>query len=102
MDSGRFKIENKINEIRAKLCLTNIELEMSSLVHVGSILMEAVVRLTGYEGRFSITYNCLILMLPLGADQATMPYIKAMKVLFHLLYGSLFCSKGLQSDRPKC
>ena len=31
-----------------------------------------------------------------------MPHMKAMKVLFHLLYGSLFCSKGLQSDRPEC
>ena len=31
-----------------------------------------------------------------------MPHMKAMNVLFHLLYGSLFCSKGLQSDRPKC
>ena len=31
-----------------------------------------------------------------------MPHMKAMNVLFHLLYGSLFCSKGLQSDRPEC
>ena len=31
-----------------------------------------------------------------------MPHMKAMNVLFHLLYGSLFCSKGLQSERPEC
>ena len=31
-----------------------------------------------------------------------MPHMKAMNVLFHLLYGSLFCSKGLQSDRSEC
>merc|ERR1711994_262734 len=28
--------------------------------------------------------------------------MKAMNVPFYLQYGSLFCSKGLQSNRPKC
>ena len=28
--------------------------------------------------------------------------MKAMDVPFHLMYDSLICFKGLQSDRPKC
>ena len=41
-------------------------------------------------------------MQPLEADQAIVPHMKAMNVPFYLQYGSLFCSKGLQSNRPKC
>ena len=43
-----------------------------------------------------------ITLKPLGADQATLPHMKAMYVPFHLVYGSLISFKGLQSDRPKC
>ena len=55
-----------------------------------------------YEGQNSITYSWLILMQPLGADHATVAHMKAMNVPFHLLYSSLFCCKGLHSDRLKC
>ena len=41
-------------------------------------------------------------MQPLVVDNATMTQIKAMDVPFHLVYGSLICVKGLQSDRLKC
>ena len=41
-------------------------------------------------------------MQPLVAGHATIPHLKAMDVPFHLVYGSLICFKGLQSDRPKC
>ena len=41
-------------------------------------------------------------MQPLVVDHATIPQMKAMDVPFHLVYGSLICVKGLQSDRPKC
>ena len=43
----------------------------------------------------------LITLQPLVVDQALMPYMKAMHVPFHLLYGSLICYQRLQSDRPK-
>ena len=39
---------------------------------------------------------------PLVVDQAVMPYMKAMYVPFHLLYGSLICYQRLQSERSKC
>ena len=35
-----------------------------------------------YEGQNSITYSCLILMQPLGADQATVAHMKAVNVPF--------------------
>ena len=41
-------------------------------------------------------------MQPLVVDHATIPQMKAMDVPCHLVYGSLICVKGLQSDRPKC
>ena len=41
-------------------------------------------------------------MQPPDIEQATIPHIKAMHVPFHMGYGVLICSKGLQSDRPKC
>ena len=40
-------------------------------------------------------------MQPLVVDHATIPQMKAMDVPFHLVYGSLICVKGLQSDRSK-
>ena len=55
-----------------------------------------------YEGENSITYSCLILMQPLGADEATVAHMEAVHVPFQQLYGSLLCIKRLQSDRPKC
>ena len=41
-------------------------------------------------------------MQPLVADHTTIPHMKAMDVPFNLMYDSLICFKGLQSDRPKC
>ena len=41
-------------------------------------------------------------MQPLVVDHATIPQMKAMDVPFYLMYDSLICFKGLQSDRPKC
>ena len=41
-------------------------------------------------------------MQPLGIGNAIIPHMKALDVPFHLVYGSLICFKGLQSDRPKC
>ena len=38
----------------------------------------------------------------MGGKQATILYMKAMYVLFHLMYGSFVRSKRLQSERPKC
>ena len=35
-----------------------------------------------YEGENSITYSCLILMQPLGADQATVAHMEAVNVSF--------------------
>ena len=35
-------------------------------------------------------------------DHAAIPHMKAICVPFHMGYGSLICSKMLQSDRPKC
>ena len=55
-----------------------------------------------YEGNNTISYNGLILLQPLGADQVTRPHMKAMDVPFHIRYGSLICTNRLQSDRPKC
>ena len=43
----------------------------------------------------------LITLQPLVVDQVSMPYMKAMYVPSHLLYGSLICYQRLQSDRPK-
>ena len=39
---------------------------------------------------------------PLVADHATVPHMEAISIPFHMRYGSLICSKRLQSDRPKC
>ena len=38
----------------------------------------------------------------MDGKQATILHMKAMSGLFHLMYGSFVCSKGLQSERPKC
>ena len=35
-----------------------------------------------YEGENCITYSCLILMQPLGADQATVAHMEAVNVSF--------------------
>ena len=54
-----------------------------------------------YEGKDEKTGTTLIAMQPFVADQAYMPQMKAMYVPFHMGYGSLIYSKGLQNDRPK-
>ena len=41
-------------------------------------------------------------MQPPVAGQATMPFMEAMYVPFHMRYGSLISLKRLQSDGPKC
>ena len=38
----------------------------------------------------------------MDGNQPSIPHMKAMDVPFHLMYDSLICFKGLQSDRPKC
>ena len=55
-----------------------------------------------YEGGPNQKVPEAISMQPLVVDHATIPQMKAMDVPFYLVYGSLICIKGLQSDRPKC
>ena len=55
-----------------------------------------------YVGRPNKKVPSAFSMQPLVVDHATIPQMKAMDVPFHLVYGSLICVKGLQSDRPKC
>ena len=45
-----------------------------------------------YEGQLNDSLNTLILMKPLGLEQATIPHMKAMDVPFHLIYGRLICA----------
>ena len=54
-----------------------------------------------YEGTLHKRFMNFLTLQPLVVDQALMPYMKAMHVPFHLLYGSLICYQRLQSDRPK-
>ena len=54
-----------------------------------------------YEGRLDKRFMNFVTLQPLVVDQAFVPYIKAIYVPFHLLYGSLICYQRLQSDRPK-
>ena len=54
-----------------------------------------------YEAWAILSETELVSLQPLGADHATLPYMKAMHVPFHLVYGSLISFKGFQSDRPK-
>ena len=54
-----------------------------------------------YEGTLHKRFMNFLTLQPLVVDQALMPYMKAMYVPFHLLYGSLICYQRLQSDRPK-
>ena len=58
--------------------------------------------LAAYEGVDVFKWIASVTLQPLVPDQAFMPHIKAMNVPFHLLYGSLICSKILKSDRQKC
>ena len=53
-----------------------------------------------YEGKISETVMALISLQSLVVDNATIPQMKAIHVLFQLIYGSPINSKGLQSDRP--
>ena len=53
-----------------------------------------------HEGKISETVMALISLQSLVVDNATIPQMKAIHVLFQLIYGSLINSKGLQSDRP--
>ena len=41
-----------------------------------------------------------VTLLPLGADHAIIPHMEAKAIPFHMRYGSMICSKRLQSDRP--
>ena len=54
-----------------------------------------------YEGDVFKRFMNFVAMQPLVVDEASMPHMKAIDVLFHLMYGSLMSSKGLESDRPK-
>ena len=54
-----------------------------------------------YEGTLHKRFMNFLTLQPLVVDEALMPYMKAMYVPFHLLYGSLICYQRLQSDRPK-
>ena len=55
-----------------------------------------------YEGMDVTNWIGAVSVQPLAADQGFMPHMIAKEVFFHFLYGSLICSKRLQSDRPKC
>ena len=55
-----------------------------------------------YEGVDVTNWIGAVSGQPLAADQGFMPHMKAKEVLFHFLYGSLICSKGLHIDRLKC
>ena len=54
-----------------------------------------------YEARVIRSANWSLALQPLVAYQAYMAHMKGINVPFYLRYGSLMCSKGLQSDRPK-
>ena len=47
-----------------------------------------------YEAWAILSETELVSLQPLGADQATLPHMKAMHVPFHLVYGSLISFKG--------
>ena len=55
-----------------------------------------------YEGDVFKRFMNFVAMQPLVVDEASMTHMKAIDVLFHLLYGGLTCYQRLQSDRPKC
>ena len=55
-----------------------------------------------YEAAFSETFTALISLQPLIENQAYMPQMKAIYVLFHMVYGRLMCCQRLQSERPIC
>ena len=63
--------------------------------------MHMISRIT-YQARLDKRFMNFVTLQPLVVDKAFMPYIKAMYVPFHLLYGSLICYHRLQGDRPKC
>ena len=52
-----------------------------------------------YEGWSTHSHNHAISLQNHGAGHDTIPYIKAMDIPFHLIYGSLICVKRLQRDR---
>ena len=55
-----------------------------------------------YEGDVFKRFMNFVAMQPLVVDEASMPHMKAIDALFHLLYGGLTCYQRLQSDGPKC
>ena len=55
-----------------------------------------------YEGMDVTNWIGAVAVQPLVAHKTFMPQMRAINVPFHLLYGSLICSKNLQNDRLKC
>ena len=58
--------------------------------------------LSDYEGVDVTNWIGAVAEQPLVAHKTFMPQMRAINVPFHLLYGSLICSKKLQSDILKC
>ena len=55
-----------------------------------------------YVVTFSETFTALISLQPRVGNQAYMPQIKAIYVLFQMVYSRLMCCLRLQSERPMC
>ena len=75
--------------------------DMDLVLWKWTIILGSYSNLTVYEGTLHKRFMNFLTLQPLVVDQALMPYMKAMYVPFHLLYGSLICYQRLQSDRPK-
>ena len=73
-----------------------------NLIHCFVGLHEVHAYMYIYEGTLHKRFMNFLTLQPLVVDQALMPYMKAMHVPFHLLYGSLIYYQRLQSDRLKC
>ena len=52
-------------------------------------------------GKESLKVTRSVTLQPLASDHATIPRMEAIAIPFHMRYGSMICSKRLQSDRPK-
>ena len=81
-----------------KTCSLGFHLSQT-LMHVGGVGMALP---QPWLRQRLIQPTTVVTLKPVVANQAFMPHMKAMDVPFHLIYDSLICFKGLQSDRPKC
>ena len=85
----------------AKLCQSQNPLDISGIPSIIKRRGERVKRgpVSLYEGWSTHSHNHAISLQNHGAGHDTIPYIKAMDIPFHLIYGSLICVKRLQRYR---